>query len=90
MGGKKEFEGSYKEGKKDGLWTNWYENGQKSSEITYKNGKQYIIRTYKDGKREGFWTWWYANGQKFYEDVYKDGELIESKKWDRDGNLIED
>ena len=90
MGGKKEFEGSYKDGKLDGLWTNWYENGQKSSEITYKNGKQYIIRTYKDGKREGFWTWWYANGQKFYEDVYKDGELIESKKWDRDGNLIED
>ena len=90
MGGKKEFEGSYKEGKKDGLWTNWYENEQKSSEITYKNGKQYIIRTYKNGKREGFWTWWYANGQKFYEDVYKDGELIESKKWDRDGNLIED
>ena len=90
MGGNKEFEGSYKDGKLDGLWTNWYENGQKSSEITYKNGKQYIIRTYKDGKREGFWTWWYANGQKFYEDVYKDGELIESKKWDRDGNLIED
>ena len=90
MDGKKEFEGPYKDGKKDGLWIGYHENGQKSSEITYKNGKQYIIRTYKDGKREGFWTWWYANGQKFYEDVYKDGELIESKKWDRDGNLIED
>jgi len=88
--GQKKSEGNHKDGKLDGLWTNWYENGQKSSEITYKNGKQYIIRTYKDGKREGFWTWWYANGQKFYEDVYKDGELIESKKWDRDGNLIED
>ena len=88
--GQKKSEGNHKDGKLDGLWTNWYANGQKSSEITYKNGKQYIIRTYKDGKREGFWTWWYANGQKFYEDVYKDGELIESKKWDRDGNLIED
>ena len=88
--GEKKSKGNHKDGKLDGLWTNWYENGQKSSEITYKNGKQYIIRTYKDGKREGFWTWWYANGQKFYEDVYKDGELIESKKWDRDGNLIED
>ena len=88
--GQKKSEGNHKDGKLDGLWTNWYENGQKSSEITYKNGKQYIIRTYKDGKREGLWTWWYANGQKFYEDIYKDGELIESKKWDRDGNLIED
>jgi antitoxin component YwqK of YwqJK toxin-antitoxin module len=90
MGGKKEFEGSYKDGKKDGLWTDYYKNGQKSSEITYKNGREYIIRTYKDGEREGLWTWWYGNGQKFYEDIYKDGELIESKKWDRDGNLIED
>ena len=88
--GQKKSEGNHKDGKLDGLWTNWYENEQKSSEITYKNGKQYIIRTYKDGKREGLWTWWYANGQKFYEDIYKDGELIESKKWDRDGNLIED
>ena len=57
----------------------YYENGQKNSE-----------ETYKDGKLDGLWTWWYANGQKFYEDIYKDGELIESKKWDRDGNLIED
>ena len=88
--GQKKSEGNHKDGKLDGLWTNWYENEQKSSEITYKNGKQYIIRTYKDGEREGLWTWWYANGQKFYEDIYKDGELIESKKWDRDGNLIED
>ena len=88
--GQKRLEETWKDGERDGKWTGWHENGQKSSEITYKNGKQYIIRTYKDGKREGFWTWWYAYGQKFYEDVYKDGELIESKKWDRDGNLIED
>ena len=88
--GQKKSEGNHKDGKLDGLWTNWYENEQKSSEITYKNGREYIIRTYKDGEREGLWTWWYGNGQKFYEDLYKDGELIESKKWDRDGNLIED
>ena len=62
MGGKKEFEGSYKDGKKDGLWTDYYENGQKSSELTYKNDK-------KDGK----WTYWYEDGQKKWEGTYKNG-----------------
>ena len=37
MDGKKEFEGSYKDGKKDGLWTDYYENGQKRSVKTYKD-----------------------------------------------------
>ena len=37
MGGKKEFEGSCKDGKKDGLWTDYYENGQKRSVKTYKD-----------------------------------------------------
>ena len=33
------FEGTYKEGKKDGLWTYWYENGQKMEEETFKDGE---------------------------------------------------
>ena len=69
---------------KDGKWTWWYKNGQKEKEGNYKGmGRRYL-------KKEGLWTTWYKNGQKFYEKIYKDGELIESKKWDRDGNLIED
>ena len=43
MGGKTEFEGSYKDGKKDGLYTKWYENGQKMFEVTYKDGKKWFI-----------------------------------------------
>ena len=39
MGGKKEFEGSCKDGKKDGLWTGWHDNGQKKSEATFNDGK---------------------------------------------------
>ena len=42
-----------KDGKQDGLWTEWHENGEK-----YEEG------TYKDGKEDGLWTWWYENGQK--------------------------
>ena len=38
--GEKEFEGSYKDGKEDGLWTEWDENGKKAGEIQYKDGKE--------------------------------------------------
>jgi formylglycine-generating enzyme required for sulfatase activity len=57
-------EGTYKDGKEDGLWTYWYENGEKKSEGTYK-----------DGELNGLWTDWYENGQKSSEATYKDGEV---------------
>jgi len=37
--GKKKYEGTYKNGKKDGLWTERYKNGRKKEEKTYKDGK---------------------------------------------------
>jgi len=87
MGGEKEFEGLYKDGKKDGKWTRWYENGQKSSEGTFKdgkpdgpftvwydNGQKESEYTYKDGKEDGLTTKWYDNGQKRWEYTYKDGK----------------
>ena len=39
MGGKTEFEGSYKDGKREGKWTEWYKNGLKEYECTYKDGE---------------------------------------------------
>ena len=51
--GQKKSEQTYKDGKKDGLWTGWYENGQKWYEENYKNGKE-----------DGLSTTWYENGQK--------------------------
>jgi len=38
-GGGVRDEGDYKKWKKYGLWTYWYENGQKKWEINYKNGE---------------------------------------------------
>ena len=35
--GKTLLKGTYKNGKKDGLWTDWDENGKKLIEETYKN-----------------------------------------------------
>ncbi len=47
---------------KDGLHTEWYENDQKKSEGTFK-----------DGKPTGLFTNWYENGQKKEEMTLKNG-----------------
>ena len=74
--GKKIYEEYYKDGKKDGLKTEWYENG----EMGFKG-------TYKDGERDGIQTVWYENGQKEYEETFKDGESISNKTWYKDGSF---
>ena len=97
--GKTLLKGTYKNGKKDRLWTWWYENGQKLKEETYKGGKEDRSWTSwykngqkkfegisKDGKRDGLWTDWDENGKKLKEETYKDGELISQEFWDEDGN----
>ena len=40
-------------GKFHGVYTEWYQNGQKSSEGTYA-----------DGEQDGMWTGWSRNGQE--------------------------
>ena len=79
-GGEKHIEGTYKDGKQDGLWTYWYDSGQKKGE-----------ENYKDGKRDGLWISWYSNGQKKFEDNYKDGR-VEGKWiwWDENGEKREE
>ena len=72
--GQKEFEGSYKDGKRDGLWF-WLDD----------IGQKYKEETYKDGELDGLWTYWNYDGQKIRENTYKDDELISSKCWSDDG-----
>ena len=43
----------YRKGILIGLGIEWYENGNKKQELTYKNGK-----------RHGLFTTWYENGNK--------------------------
>ena len=102
MGGNKKIEGSYKDGKKDGLLIRWYKNGQKFREGTWKdgkedglwtrwydNGKKRFEGTYKDEERDGLWTLWYDNGQKQSEKTFKDGKRISIKEWNEDGSVKE-
>ena len=97
--GRKHWEGTLKDGKRDGKWWKEYENGKKDVQIIYKDGKRHGLYiqwhdngqkryeiTYKNGRKNGLETGWHENGQKSSEGTYKDGELIESTRWDEDGN----
>lgn len=74
---KKRYEGEYKNGKRNGKWMYWYENGSIWSEGYFKNDLS-------DGKR----IVWRGNGKKYYEGTYKDGKQVGRWKfWDENGKL---
>lgn len=56
---------NYKNGKKDGKSTTWYENGRIRLECGYK-----------EGKRHGQWIKRDANGQVQFQRRYKDGRRV--------------
>jgi len=89
----------YNDGKLDGKWTFWYENGQKQLEGNYKpyevlaedcraeRSSPYIFPA-KDSK-DGKWTEWYENGQKKLEQNYKCGRVIGKwTTWDENGQKM--
>jgi len=49
-----EYLAHFKDGKPDGLATSWYENGQKQTETTYKDGESVSQRSWpsKDGEEK--------------------------------------
>ncbi len=72
----------------DGPYYKWYDNGQKMTECTFKNGDNHGLYqrwykhgqkaeegTYKNGKMHGFYKKWYWNGQKMEEFTYKNCEI---------------
>ena len=83
--GQKRAEGTFKDGKPDGLMIEWHQNGQKRAEGTFKdgqmdglwmrwhkNGQKMFEGTYKDDNQVGLSTGWYENGQKAQEAIFKD------------------
>ena len=57
---KKVYNGNVINGKMDGRWVDWYDNG-----------KKYKIRNFKNGELDGLVTIWYDNGQMKMEGTYK-------------------
>ena len=54
-----------KDGKPDGRWRAWFDNGSICTESNYK-----------DGVKDGLFIWWYENGQKKLQECYKDDEIV--------------
>ena len=53
--GQKEGEATWKDGKLDGLWTQWHENGQKAAEVISKDGKKVSGRYWDEQGNERFY-----------------------------------
>ena len=54
---------SYRYGKREGIWAEWYPNGQRKLEAFYK-GDRLVGRA----------SWWFEDGTLYASGVYKDGE----------------
>ena len=84
--GKMSMVGTFDNGFREGVWTYWYEDGQKRLEGAYRTGQ-----------KDSLWTYWYDNGAKateyFYDNKTIDGKIMEwhidKECWDRDGNECE-
>ncbi|MEI7499554.1 MAG: hypothetical protein WCK84_03810 [Bacteroidota bacterium] len=75
-----QMEGTYKDNKREGRWTYWYENGKVWSDGQFVKGKS-------DGKR----TTYFENGKVRYEGYYKEDTRI--GKWrffDENGRLLQE
>ena len=62
---KKLFVGEIKNGIKHGLWTRYWDNGNKKAEGLYKNSF-----------KEGLWIEWFKNGDKYLEILYIRDSII--------------
>ena len=84
-----ENQGSFRNGKKDGPWVSYHDNGQLWSKGTYKNGKRHgpwvsywengQLRskgTYKDGKQDGPSVSYHDNGQLWSKGTYSNGVKV--------------
>lgn len=75
-----QMEGTYKDDKREGKWTYWYENGNLWSEGFFQRGKS-------NGKR----TTYFENGKIRYEGDYKEDMRVGKWKfYDETGTLLKE
>jgi len=86
--------------KPDGTWLTWYKNGfiESCGNFNYKNimsvekidsytGVSFL---YKEYKLNGKWLYWFSNGQLMKEEMWDNGLLINIKKYNDQGKLLND
>jgi antitoxin component YwqK of YwqJK toxin-antitoxin module len=77
------------DGKKDGIWEKYYDNGQLQSRGSYENdikegywesywsnGQLWSKGTYKNGKRDGIWEEYFSDGEFWYEGEWNNDKYI--------------
>jgi len=97
------FEGiTDEDGKRQGLWREFYPTGELKSEGYYINSEQdgvwkFFFQNqdleleghYKDGKKEGVWYWYYPDGEVLQEENWHQGTLDgDFIEYDESGNVV--
>ncbi|MEL0098381.1 MAG: hypothetical protein VW907_02360, partial [Opitutae bacterium] len=90
------------DGRKEGLWIAWDENGTKQSEIYWTedrmegsftvwhpNGQIRVMGQTRDGEVDGEWTEYYSNGQLSYRSTNHIGHLVGISVWKPDGSVCQ-
>jgi antitoxin component YwqK of YwqJK toxin-antitoxin module len=88
IGDKELLLGQMKDGLKDKVWNQYYDNGNMEFEVTFVNGKENGLLTcwyesgeidntinYKNGVKNGLFNTWFKNGQKRHEGYFTNGEF---------------
>lgn len=70
-----------------GVQTQWWSNGQKALETTYRegrqdgtrfswhpNGQKYSESVFREGELDGTQLYWHPHGQKYLEGIYREGK----------------
>ena len=60
-----QYQGTFKNGKINGSWVSFFDNGQLMHKGNYKNGK-----------KDGYWFMYYEDGGVMHKSYYKDGVKI--------------
>ena len=85
-----------------GVWTWWYENGQKQQQGSYENnlpvgcftwwhsnGQKQREGEFVAGVEQGPWRWWHANGLKQTDGEFDLGKPVGSwVSWDEQGSIV--
>jgi antitoxin component YwqK of YwqJK toxin-antitoxin module len=95
--------GYLKNGHKQGLWINWYQDGKLQSKkgwkndflqgkfkYWYPNGKLKVKGQTKGREVDGVWRQFYRNGNKHHESINNVGKLVSHKIWKINGELCQE
>ena len=87
-------QGSYREGKRDGLWTHWHESGDKAEEHTWRSGQRHgPFRRWSSqeqlveeggmsqGRKHGVWRRWDTSGALTMVEAWRHDELTKSSTY---------